>query len=144
VLVALVAVSLAGCTAPSEAAPSSAAPAPPATPSGTPSGDADSADARLPEFMTVMTEVWDDSASVAGRDYIDALVDAGFSKDDMQVTFDETSIGDPADSIQFSVRIGEDCLVGQVGPSVDTPSALVMPGLEDGGCLVGQTRPIDW
>lgn len=149
VLAPLMVVSLAACTssaepAPPSPAPSTQTPAASASPSATPSVDADSAEARLPEFTTVMNDVWDDSASVAGRDYIDALVDAGFSKDAMQVTFDETSIGDPVDSLQFSVRIGEDCLVGQVGPSVDTPTALVLPGLEGGGCLVGQTRPIDW
>jgi len=91
-----------------------------------------------------MNDVWNGSKSARGRDYIDALVSAGFPKDAMQVTRDETSVGDPADSIQFSVRVGEECLVGQVGPSVPRPTALVMPGLPEGECLVGQTRPIDW
>ncbi|CAL4859842.1 hypothetical protein MMM2322_01510 [Microbacterium sp. MM2322] len=92
----------------------------------------------------MMDAVWKDSASVKGRDYIDALVAAGFEKDAMQVTKDKTSVDDPADSIQFSVRIGTECLVGQVGPSVPAPTALVMPGLAEGECLVGQTRPINW
>ncbi len=91
-----------------------------------------------------MNGVWNGSKSVKGRDYIDALVSAGFPKDAMQVTQDETSVDDPADSIQFSVRVGDECLVGQVGPSVSRPTAIVMPGLPEGECLVGQTRRIDW
>ncbi|AZS43907.1 hypothetical protein E1I21_08225 [Microbacterium oleivorans] len=91
-----------------------------------------------------MEAVWKDSTSVKGRDYVDALVAAGFAKEEMQVTDDTTSIGDPADSVQFSVRVGAECLVGQVGPSVPTPTSLVMPGLAEGKCLVGKTRSIDW
>ncbi|WP_363458859.1 DUF6993 domain-containing protein [Microbacterium sp. LMI1x-1-1.1] len=146
----VVVVTLAACApgsspAPSEPATSSAAapsPAGSATPTAT--AAADSAEARLPDFTSVMDAVWRDSASVKGRVYVDALVAAGFPKKAMQVTEDETSIGNPADSIQFSVRIGDECLVGQVGPSVAKPTALVMPGLADGACLLGQTRSIDW
>lgn len=91
-----------------------------------------------------MDAVWDESESVRGRDYVDALVAAGFSKSDMQVTFDETSVDLPADSIQFSVRVDEACLVGQVGPSVPEPTAQIMPVLSEGECLLGETRSIDW
>ena len=45
-------------------------------------------------------------SSVAGRAYIDALVAAGFDKAAMQVTPDQTTVGNPAESIQFSVRWG--------------------------------------
>lgn len=145
-----VAVSLAACAPESAPLPSgpattsvspSASPSASPTPTGPPEG---SAEALLPEFTSVMNRVWNESKSVEGRDYIDALVAAGFSKDAMQVTFDETSVSLPADSIQFSVREGDDCLVGQVGPSVATPTALVMPGLPEGACLMGETRSIDW
>lgn len=141
-------VSLAACApdplpAPSEPAPSPTAAVSP-SPEPTPTPTADTAEAELPAFASAMNGVWKRSKSVQGRDYIDALVAAGFAKKAMQVTQDETSVGNPADSIQFSVRIGDACLVGQVGPSVPRPTAIVMPGLPEGECLVGQTRRIDW
>jgi len=67
-----------------------------------------------------------------------------FDKAAMQLTPDNTTIGNPAESIEFSVRWGEECLVGQVGPSIGAPVATVLPGLSTGGCLIGQTRAIDW
>ena len=75
---------------------------------------------------------------------VDALAGAGFDKGAMQVTPDESTIGNAAESIEFSVRLGADCLVGQVGPSIGNPVTTVLPGLSSGGCLIGQTRPIDW
>ncbi len=130
------------------AAPATAAPtdSPEPTSTATPDSDADTsaAEAELPAFTEVMDAVWADSRSVAGRDYIDALVDAGFEKDAMEVTRDRTTVDNPADSIQFSVRVGDGCLVGQVGPSVDGPVARVLPEVPGGTCLIGETRPIDW
>lgn len=132
---------LAGCAPEPGSAPPTPAPAR-STEGASPA--VGSAEARLEEFSAAMRGVWEQSRSVAGRDYIDALVAAGFDRDAMELTFDETSVGIPADSIQFSVRIGEACLVGQVGPSVPQPAARVMPGLPAGTCLIGETRPIDW
>ncbi|KZE41717.1 hypothetical protein AVW09_02970 [Microbacterium sp. T32] len=91
-----------------------------------------------------MRTVWGGPDQVAGRAYIDALVGAGFDKAAMQVTPDQTTIGNPAESIEFSVRLGADCLVGQVGPSIGDPVTAVLPGLSTGGCLIGETRAIDW
>ncbi|RZI88538.1 MAG: hypothetical protein EOO67_13035, partial [Microbacterium sp.] len=87
-----------------------------------------------------MEEVWASKAKVKGRAYVDALTDAGFDRDAMEVTNDVSTVGNPAESIQFAVLWdGGQCLVGQVGPSTKTPTALVMPELPDGGCLVGET-----
>ncbi|MFI8631884.1 DUF6993 domain-containing protein [Microbacterium sp. NPDC077663] len=149
VLAPAVAVSLAACAPesaprPSESAVATPSASPSPTPTGTPGPPEGSAEALLPDFTSAMERVWSASKSVKGRDYIDALIDAGFAKDAMQVTFDETSVNLPADSIQFSVRVGEECLVGQVGPSVPGPTGRVMPGLPEGECLVGETRSIDW
>ncbi|QEW04865.1 hypothetical protein F6J85_09675 [Microbacterium lushaniae] len=91
-----------------------------------------------------MQGVWAGPDAVVGRAYIDALTAAGFDRAAMQVTADESTVGNPAESIQFSVRWGEDCLIGQVGPATGDPVTAVMPGLQTGGCLVGNTRPIDW
>lgn len=149
---------LAGCTGEQPApvpsgtgdAASSAAPA--STDAATPSATATpaalvpggSASKNLPFFAQVVSTVWSGPDQVAGRAYIDALTAAGFDKGAMQVTPDESTIGNAAESIEFSVRIGDDCLVGQVGPSIGDPVTAVLPGLSSGGCLIGQTRSIDW
>lgn len=76
-----------------------------------------------------------------GKSIIDNLVAAGFRKQDMEVTPDNTAY-QAADSIIFSVRVKGQCLVGQV-------SALGYKGiigelLSTNKCLIGTTRPIDW
>jgi hypothetical protein len=124
--------------------PEPSSPAATATATPTPTADPGSAEALRDTFAETVNAVWDADESVAGRDYIDALVTAGFEKEAMQVTQDRTSVDNPADSIQFSVHIGEECLVGQVGPSVDGPIVELLPETPAATCLVGQTRPIDW
>lgn len=77
-----------------------------------------------------------------GRTIVDNLVNAGFVKSDMEVTYDSTALGIAADSIIVSVRIGQECLIGQFAPSYYRGDLL--PVLGTGGCLVGLQRPIDW
>jgi hypothetical protein len=84
------------------------------------------------------------NAGARGRDFIDALVASGFDKAAMQVTSDETTLGSEADSVQFSVAFNGECLVGQYGPKSGGYHGSVQPPLGTGGCLIGQTRPIDW
>jgi hypothetical protein len=50
----------------------------------------------------------------------------------------------PADSVQFAVLFAGDCLIGQYGPASGGYHSAVGPALATGGCLVGETRPIDW
>ncbi|KTS05343.1 hypothetical protein NS206_05410 [Microbacterium testaceum] len=151
-LVALLALS--GCTgaspepapAPATSAPvDSSAPtsSPTAAPAPTLEPNGSAAD-NLPYFSQIVAGVAGGPNPVSGRAYIDALVQGGFDKAAMQVTQDESTIGNPAESIEFSVRWGDQCLVGQVGPSIGAPVSTVLPGLSSGGCLIGQTRPIDW
>lgn len=102
------------------------------------------AEENLPLFASIVESVAATDARYQGRAYIDALAAAGFDKGDMQVTNDLTTVGNPADSIQFSVRWAGECLVGQMGPSTPTPTALVLPLLAGDLCLIGQTRTIDW
>lgn len=145
---------IAGCTAgppPASPSPTASKPAETATaptpslsppPSVQPDG---SAQDNLPIFRSVTEAVWATSDRGSGRAYIDALVTAGFDKSAMQVTNDTTTIGDPAESIQFSVAWNDGrCLVGQVGPATGAAVTAVLPALGDGSCLLGQTRPIDW
>lgn len=139
---------LAACAPTPEVTPSaSASPSPSASqtasaPALVPDG---SADDNLPLFTAVADGVWAGAERGSGRAYIDALVAAGFDKKTMQVTQDATTVGNPVESLQFSVRWGEaECLIGQVGPSTGAVVTAVMPQLAEGRCLVGTTRAIDW
>jgi hypothetical protein len=140
---------LAGCSSePAPAASPSVQPTPTTTSSATPSGPElvpdGSAEDNLPLFTLVMERVWDTDAKTKGRAYVDALTAAGFDRAQMEVTRDKSTVGNPAESIQFSVLWNDECIVGQVGPSTKRPTAVVLPELPEGGCLVGDTRPIDW
>lgn len=103
-----------------------------------------SAEDNLPLFAEVVTAVWASPENEYGRAYIDALVAQGFDRATMQVTSDVSTVGNRAESLQFSVLWGDECLVGQVGPATGDPVAVVVPALAEGGCLIGATRPIDW
>ena len=114
----------------------------PAEPELVPDGTAED---NLPVFTKVSEEIWATDQRMSGRAYIDALTAAGFDRAAMQVTQDLSTVGNTAESLQFSVRWGEDeCLIGQVGPSTGQVVTAVMPQLAEGRCLVGTTRPIDW
>lgn len=120
------------------AGPETGAPAPAFLPEGT-------AAENLPIFTQTAQAVWASERRAEGRAYIDALIGVGFDRAAMQVTNDLSTVGNPAESIQFSVRWGEsECLVGQVGPSTGGLVAKVLPQLAEGRCLVGETRPINW
>ena len=104
-----------------------------------------SATDNLAFFTQTAQVVWESEQRGEGRAYIDALVAAGFDRGAMQVTPDLSTVGNPAESIQFSVRWGDtECLVGQVGPSTGQLVTKVLPQLAEGRCLIGATRPIDW
>lgn len=141
---------LAGCSAapvdgpeptPTESVTASATPTEAAPPALVPEGTATE---NLPYFDAVIAAAIAADANAAGRSYIDALVAAGFDKATMQVTADTTTKGAPADSIQFSVSVAGECLIGQNGPSTGGYHSVVAPLLATGTCLVGATRQIDW
>jgi hypothetical protein len=99
---------------------------------------------NLPYFDQVNKATLAAKPDATGRDFIDALVAAGFPRADMQLTVDTTTIGLKANSIQFSVKLGDTCLIGQNGADAGGYNSMVTPVLATGACLVGQTRPIDW
>jgi Domain of unknown function (DUF6993) len=69
------------------------------------------------------------------------LVAAGFAKADLEITPDKTSqLRRPSDSIEFSVRTGEGCLIGQF--EAGSYVSIVGPVLSGGRCLIGKTEPI--
>jgi hypothetical protein len=103
-----------------------------------------SAEENLAYFDSVNLGVVAANPEAGGRDFIDSLVAAGFDKSQMEVTADRTTIDLQADSVQFAVLFQGECLVGQYGPASGGYHSAVRPALGTGGCLVGQTRPIDW
>lgn len=153
--VAVVIGTVTGCT--DSAAPTTSPSAPAATdvmtPTSTPTPTTEPAELvpegtaqdNLPLFREVVEKIWASDQKVHGRAYVDALVKAGFSKKAMQVTEDQSTVGNAAESIQFSVLWhDQQCLIGQVGPETGKPVVAVMPQLGDGKCLLGKTRTIDW
>lgn len=139
-LAALSVAALAGCvptpTPTATASPSSSVSAGPTLdPNGT-------ALQNLAYFDEVNTKFIDEGGDLSGRPFIDNLVKAGFSKSDMEVTPDRTTVDLAADNISFSVRLGKTCLIGQYGNTGYSSTA--QPLLSTGRCLVGTTRTIDW
>ncbi|TFD01787.1 hypothetical protein E3T25_10870 [Cryobacterium sandaracinum] len=100
--------------------------------------------ANLTYFDSVATAVVTADENAGGRAFVDALGASGFDRAQMEVTFDETNIDLPADSIQFSVRFNGECLIGQNGPATGGYHSAVTAILASGTCLVGATRQIDW
>jgi hypothetical protein len=121
-------------------APSSATSTPTAAATLSPGGTATQNKAY---FSLVTERLLASNKTPTGREFIDNLVDAGFDKAKMQVTPDKTAIGLTADAIEFSVQFGSECLVGQKGEAFGF-TAIVLPTLDTGTCLVGKTRTIDW
>lgn len=154
ILAPTLALTLSACTqppTPDETPPPSAPPSISVAPSASPTAPSvptlqtqGTADDNLPYFTLSVQQVWAGPERMAGRAYIDALVAAGFDKSRMQVTKDQTAIGNPVDSIQFSVAWNDECLIGQAGAAFAEPATVVAPILEGGACLIGDTRPIDW
>lgn len=139
---------LAGCVSSAAPAPS-ADPSPSASASASPSPTPDepelnpegSAEDNLAYFDAVNSGFLAGSPTPGGRPIIDNLVAAGFDKTAMQVTPDSTAIGGQVDSVQFSVRFGDQCLLGQ--SSDGGYVGAVGPAVGD-SCLLGVTRTIDW
>lgn len=151
-LIVLGAATLVACTgAPPESPPSETAPASPLPSSSAnpePVTEPDpvlepdgSAKDNLPYFDFVNSALLE-SGNPGGRAVIDNLVSAGFDKAAMEVTADRTPLGSNVDSLQFSVRLGDECLIGQAGAGGYTST--VAPVLQTGTCLIGKTRAIDW
>ena len=147
VAVATVAV-LAGCVGDPMPVPTESASSPSPSSSSTPRPTGavlrpgESAAANQQFFDKVNAEFRAAHGLSTSRAIIDNLVAAGFIKADMEVTPDRTAINIAADSIVFSVRIDDECLIGQF--SATGYKGVLEPVLGSGKCLVGITQPIDW
>lgn len=148
-LVALCAVAglLSGCAlieGPTPETPKREAPEPPAeAPQFFPDGTAQD---NLPYFTEVLRGYGAGAEPVMGEPIVNAVTAAGFDRAAMQVSFDKTKTNLDADSIYVSVRIGAECLIGQVVAGDRSTVAVVEPAVGPNAdiCLIGNTRPIDW
>jgi hypothetical protein len=78
-----------------------------------------------------------------GKNMLNALVAVGFAKGSIQLTPSKSGTGQPADQVVISVQIGSSCLIGQ--RMLDTSyTSTVESALGSGGCLIGDTRKVDW
>lgn len=148
-IVASLLIIVSGCSAVPAAPKAPTSPSATRTPTPTPTpppvfDPAGDAKTNLPFFDHVALGVLAANADAGGADFINALTAGGFDKTQMQVTPDRTAVDLVADSIQFSVRINDDCLIGQNGPATQGYHSMVAPILATGMCLVGTTRQIDW
>ncbi len=144
---------VAGCSTGETAAPAVTTTPPSATPTPTGAAAPKPPPAFKPDlaasenqdyFDWVAAAVLTSDREAGGRAFIDALTVGGFDKSQMEVTFDRTAVDLEADSVQFSVRVHGECLIGQVGPASGGYRSIVAPMLGSGTCLVGATRQIDW
>lgn len=101
---------------------------------------------NLEYFNYMLRKAIRGGATVDGVSMVNAVVDAGFDKSLMQVSFDKSQTGLRADNIFVSVRVNDQCLIGQVVTADKTVTTSVQPvvGPEKTICLIGKTRPIDW
>lgn len=144
---ALVLPLLAGCTVTKDeprpsASASSEAPTPTPTVAPTFSPTAGSAGNKV-FFDYVNQATIAQNGDADGRTFVDALVAGGFDRASMELTPDRTAVDLEADSIQFSVRFEDGCLIGQHG-AVTGYVSQSRAVLSTGRCLIGETRPIDW
>lgn len=100
-----------------------------------------SAEENKDYFVLKLTQFVKSDEDITAQKLVDALADAGFEKDLMQVTADETKTGLDTDFISVSVLFEDRCLVGQVVKKkrelfVEEVAAI---GAEQNVCIIGQT-----
>lgn len=146
-MLALSAVALSGCAlleGPTPETPNREAPAvPEVAPELVPGGTAEQ---NLPYFTEVLRTYVAGDGAIKGEPVSRAIIDAGFDKALMQVSFDRSETGLEADNIFVSVLLGESCLLGQVVTADRSFVAETAPavGPENNICLIGETAPITW
>jgi hypothetical protein len=135
---------LAGCTPAPVASPTAGATvSATAVPEPVPTIDlTGTAGENLAYFDKVNKALIAKGGTLDGRAFIDNLVAAGYPKTSMEVTPDRTSVNLEADNIEFSVRLGTTCLVGEYGNIGYASTAAKV--FSTGRCLAGKTRTIDW
>lgn len=118
-------------------------PVPEVAPEFIPDGTAED---NLPYFTELIRTYASGEAPITGEPIAQAVVDAGFDKTMIQFSFDESKTGLVADNIFVSVRVGADCLIGQLVTEDRGFVTAVEPAVGPGAdiCLIGTTRSVDW
>lgn len=152
-----VAALLAGCTASTPPEPTASTPVAPPSASAEPGGPSgepepgsdpdpelvpDGSDADNAPFAQAVVQRAADAAdgSLTRNAIAAALADAGFAADALEVTPDRTPLGLEVDVISFAVRIGDDCIVGELRSGAATATTASVLGT--GRCLVGSDASI--
>ena len=149
VVAGLVVAALAGCAV-GTAEPALVVATPTSTPVASPTPVATPAPAVRPELGAEANLAYFNQVAAAvdpatgARGFVDALVASGFDKTLIEVGFDKTSVNLDADSVQFSVRFPDGCLIGQNGPKSGGYHGMFTTAISTGRCLIGVTRQIDW
>ncbi|KAB1645638.1 hypothetical protein F8O06_08710 [Pseudoclavibacter sp. CFCC 14310] len=126
---------LAGCAQTNNGSASTQAPAPSAAvwvPGGT-------AEQNLPAFQSLLQPLTDDDKVPTTQSVVDAVHSVGVTNDQMQVTPDHTPKDLDADNLSVSVKIDDQCLIGQYHRG--RFDAVVAAPI-NGSCLVGNTVPL--
>lgn len=143
---ALVVVALTGCSEPAPKpvrSPSSSATTAPPVPSVLPTlSPKGTAKQNLDYFDYINNRTITADGNPVAQQFVDGLAAAGFSKADMQMTADKTTVNLTPGSVQFSVRMKGGCLIGQFGADIGGYHSMVAPVLATGKCLIGDTVPI--
>jgi hypothetical protein len=137
---------LAGCAPQGGPPVPTATPVETAEPAPTPTPDPElveggTAGQNRPYFEFTLRTLLDETPQPSTQALVAALVAAGFDRAAMQATADTTPTGARADSVLVSVRIEDQCLIGQTANGgLVTELADV---LGSGACLVGRTASLD-
>jgi len=96
---------------------------------------------NLPYFLSIMNAAYESSsgADTASEEMAAYLVNAGFDGASMQISENATALGLVPDAKYVSTIFNGECLVGTWGSSLTAPTAVVLPVLPQGGCLLGGT-----
>lgn len=117
--------------------------APKVAPKFVPDGTAEQ---NLPFFTETIRKYAAGDQPIKGQPVAQAVIDAGFDPAMMQFSFDQSKTGLTADNIFISVRVGADCLIGQLVTADRSFVAKDEPAIGPNGdiCLIGITRSVDW
>jgi len=98
------------------------------------------ADQNRRYWDAAIEDYWHRFGLGSSQTMVDQLASWGFDLSAVEVTYDSTAIGIGVDSIETSVRFGDECLLATVRAERFTTA--IAPLLGTGTCLVGETRPV--
>ena len=97
--------------------------------------------ANLPYFLYILNAAYESNSGpdTTSEAMASAVASAGFDAGTIQISDNSTALGLNPDAKYVSVIFNGECLVGTWGSSVTSPTAVVLPLLPQGGCLLGGT-----